>query len=52
MVIVDRFSLGGRIKLATAGAGLLFGRSISEGLAKAGTTSGVNLLVDGGWTIL
>jgi NAD(P)-dependent dehydrogenase (short-subunit alcohol dehydrogenase family) len=38
MSILDRFSLQGRIALVTAGAGPLFGRSISEALAEAGAT--------------
>lgn len=38
MSILDRFSLKGRIALVTAGAGPLFGSSISQGLAEAGAT--------------
>ncbi len=38
MAILDRFSLDGRIALVTAGAGPLFGSSISEALAEAGAT--------------
>src|SRR5688572_20645976 len=38
MSILDRFSLKGRVALVTAGAGPLFGSSISEGLAEAGAT--------------
>ena len=38
MGILDRFSLKGRIALVTAGAGRLFGSSITEGLAEAGAT--------------
>lgn len=38
MSILDRFSLRGRVALVTAGAGPLFGRSISTGLAEAGAT--------------
>jgi NAD(P)-dependent dehydrogenase (short-subunit alcohol dehydrogenase family) len=38
MSILDRFSLKGRIALVTAGAGPLFGRSISTALAEAGAT--------------
>ena len=38
MGIIDRFSLENRIALVTAGAGPLFGSSISEGLAEAGAT--------------
>lgn len=38
MNILDRFSLKGRIALVTAGAGPLFGSSISEALAEAGAT--------------
>ena len=38
MPILDRFSLKGRIALVTAGAGPLFGSSISEALAEAGAT--------------
>lgn len=38
MSILDRFSLDGKIALVTAGAGPLFGKSISEGLAEAGAT--------------
>lgn len=38
MSILERFSLKGRIALVTAGAGPLFGSSLSEGLAEAGAT--------------
>lgn len=38
MAILDRFSLKGRVALVTAGAGPLFGSSISEALAEAGAT--------------
>jgi NAD(P)-dependent dehydrogenase (short-subunit alcohol dehydrogenase family) len=38
MSILDRFSLKGRVALVTAGAGPLFGRSISTALAEAGAT--------------
>ena len=38
MGILDRFSLKGKIALVTAGAGPLFGRSISTALAEAGAT--------------
>jgi NAD(P)-dependent dehydrogenase (short-subunit alcohol dehydrogenase family) len=38
MAILDRFSLQGRSALVTAGAGPLFGSSISEALAEAGAT--------------
>lgn len=38
MSILDRFSLKGRIALVTAGAGPLFGSSISQALAEAGAT--------------
>jgi NAD(P)-dependent dehydrogenase (short-subunit alcohol dehydrogenase family) len=38
MGILDRFSLEGKIALVTAGAGPLFGSSLSEGLAEAGAT--------------
>ena len=38
MGILDKFSLEGRIALVTAGAGPLFGSSISQGLAEAGAT--------------
>ena len=38
MSILDRFSLRGRVALVTAGAGPLFGRSISSALAEAGAT--------------
>src|SRR5688572_20771838 len=36
MPILDRFSLRGKIALVTAGAGPLFGSSLSEALAEAG----------------
>jgi NAD(P)-dependent dehydrogenase (short-subunit alcohol dehydrogenase family) len=36
MGILDKFSLDGRVALVTAGAGPLFGSSLSEGLAEAG----------------
>lgn len=38
MGILDRFSLKGRIALVTAGAGPLFGSSISQALSEAGAT--------------
>ncbi|MFO0867455.1 MAG: SDR family oxidoreductase [Pirellulales bacterium] len=38
MSILDRFSLRGRVALVTAGAGPLFGSSISRALAEAGAT--------------
>ena len=38
MSILDRFSLSGRVALVTAGAGPLFGSSISQALAEAGAT--------------
>jgi NAD(P)-dependent dehydrogenase (short-subunit alcohol dehydrogenase family) len=38
MGILDRFSLSGKVALVTAGAGPLFGKSISEALAEAGAT--------------
>lgn len=38
MSILDRFSLKGKIALVTAGAGPLFGSSLSEALAEAGAT--------------
>lgn len=38
MPILDRFSLKSRVALVTAGAGPLFGRSISMALAEAGAT--------------
>ena len=38
MTILDRFSLKGRVALVTAGAGPLFGQSISAALAEAGAT--------------
>src|SRR5262245_35892342 len=38
MGVLDTFSLKGRIALVTAGAGPLFGSSISEALAEAGAT--------------
>jgi NAD(P)-dependent dehydrogenase (short-subunit alcohol dehydrogenase family) len=38
MSILERFSLKGRVALVTAGAGPLFGSSISEALAEAGAT--------------
>ena len=36
MSILDRFSLKERVALVTAGAGPLFGSSISQALAEAG----------------
>jgi NAD(P)-dependent dehydrogenase (short-subunit alcohol dehydrogenase family) len=36
--ILDRFSLRGKVAMVTAGAGPLFGRSISTALAEAGAT--------------
>ena len=36
MPILDRFSLKGKVALVTAGAGPLFGSSLSEALAEAG----------------
>ena len=39
MGILDRFSLRGRVALVTAGAGPLFGSSISQALAEAGATA-------------
>src|SRR5262245_1961053 len=38
MGILDQFSLRAKIALVTAGAGPLFGRSLSTGLAEAGAT--------------
>ncbi|MBS1798403.1 MAG: SDR family oxidoreductase [Acidobacteria bacterium] len=38
MGVLDRFSLSGKVALVTAGAGPLFGKSISEALAEAGAT--------------
>jgi NAD(P)-dependent dehydrogenase (short-subunit alcohol dehydrogenase family) len=38
MGVLDRFSLSGKIALVTAGAGPLFGKSISEALVEAGAT--------------
>ncbi len=38
MGVLDRFSLQGRVALVTAGAGPLFGSSVSQGLAEAGAT--------------
>ena len=38
MSILDQFSLQGRVALVTAGAGPLFGSSISQALAEAGAT--------------
>jgi NAD(P)-dependent dehydrogenase (short-subunit alcohol dehydrogenase family) len=38
MSILQKFSLQGRVALVTAGAGPLFGSSLSEGLAEAGAT--------------
>lgn len=38
MGILDRFSLRGRVALVTAGAGPLFGSSLSQALAEAGAT--------------
>src|SRR5688572_27111621 len=38
MSILDRFSLKGKVALVTAGAGPLFGSSISTALAEAGAT--------------
>lgn len=38
MPVLDRFNLAGRVALVTAGAGPLFGSSISQALAEAGAT--------------
>jgi NAD(P)-dependent dehydrogenase (short-subunit alcohol dehydrogenase family) len=38
MSVLDRFSIKGRVALVTAGAGPLFGQSISMALAEAGAT--------------
>lgn len=38
MNVLERFSLKGRVALITAGAGPLFGSSLTEGLAEAGAT--------------
>jgi NAD(P)-dependent dehydrogenase (short-subunit alcohol dehydrogenase family) len=38
MGVLDRFSLEGRVALVTAGAGPMFGSSLSEALAEAGAT--------------
>lgn len=38
MSVLDRFSLKGRVAVVTAGAGPLFGSSISQALAQAGAT--------------
>ncbi len=38
MGILDQFSLKTKVALVTAGAGPLFGRSLSAGLAEAGAT--------------
>ena len=38
MGVLDRFSLKGKVALVTAGAGPLFGSSISHALAEAGAT--------------
>jgi NAD(P)-dependent dehydrogenase (short-subunit alcohol dehydrogenase family) len=38
MSILERFSLKGKVAVVTAGAGPLFGQSISEALAEAGAT--------------
>lgn len=38
MSVLDRFSLRGKVALVTAGAGPLFGQSISTALAEAGAT--------------
>jgi NAD(P)-dependent dehydrogenase (short-subunit alcohol dehydrogenase family) len=38
MTVLDRFSLRGKVALVTAGAGPLFGQSISTALAEAGAT--------------
>ena len=38
MAVLDRFRLDGKVALVTAGAGPLFGSSISEALAEAGAT--------------
>ncbi|MEX1229002.1 MAG: SDR family oxidoreductase [Planctomycetaceae bacterium] len=38
MAILDKFSLKGRVAIVTAGAGPLFGQSVSAALAEAGAT--------------